>query len=410
MAAQAMNILLVSPWLPHPGIRHAAGQHFYHTIRSLVERGYMVHVLCYGRGEPAAQVAALKEWCASLTVISPAYTWQQKLISLRRGGWRHPWRLGRQTHHAMRAQIRALCREQRIDIIHFAWTEMGRFLDAATPGVGTVLGTQDTEYLVRPREVALYPPGLEKGRAWRRAQQLSRGERRYLRQAHVTLATSEADRRHLARLEPAARVHVVTPWIDAESVRHIQPDTVMPGRLTFMGAMDRIANSAAARFLIDDVWPLIRDQRPDATLRIVGATPPDALRRLAESDPRIALTGFVPDLAAEWAATDVALAPSLIGGGLLIKVAQPMAAGRPVITTWLGNEGVAAPAGEAVLVADDAPGLAAAALRLLADREDWARVAEAGRCHVLETLDWQASLDRLESAYQTALRAAKEIV
>ena len=244
-------------------------------------------------------------------------------------------------------------------------------------------------------------------RAARRAYRLSRVERRYVSLAHVTLACSAADRDHLARLVDERRICIVAPWVDLEAMRDIGPDAVEPGRLTFMGALDRVANQEAARFLVRDVWPRVKDGHPSAVLCIVGANPPRWLRRWATRDPRLIVTGYVPDLVREWASTDVAVSPSLIGGGLVIKVAQPMAAGRPVVTTTLGNEGVAAPVGKAVKVADDARSFAQAALRLLADRGLWKRQAAAGRRHVLRSLDWETSIADLERAYADAIRRAK---
>jgi glycosyltransferase involved in cell wall biosynthesis len=402
-----VNILIVSPWLPHAAIRHAGGQHYYHTTRTLTERGHAVHVLCYGRGESPEEIESLAAACESLTVISPAYRWVQKLDHVRRGGWRRPWRLGHQTHYAMRGQIRTLCHAHRIDVVHCAWTETGRYMDAVPDGIGTVLGTMDVEYRVRPREVAFFPRGWARWQAGRRARSLIRGERRWVRQAGATLVCSAADRDDLIALGASPdRVFVVPPWIDAETMSAIPPESAIPGRLVFMGALDRIANGAAARFLIENVWPPLRARHPDATLRFVGAHPPDMLRRAADRDPRLIVTGCVPDIAAEWAAADIAVSPSRIGGGLLIKVAQPMAAGRPVVTTTAGNVGVAAPVGIAVEVADDAPRFADAVTRLLTDRAHYTRLADAGRQHVRQTLDWSNSVERLETAYVMAKERA----
>jgi len=399
--------LFLSPWLPHPEIRHAGGQHFYHTIRSLSERGHRVHVLCYGRHEPEAQVAASRAVCDSLQVVTPAYSWRAKAERFWDGGWRRPWEIGRRTHIQMRTLIQAIGRERGVDVVHLAWTEMGRYLDAIPAGAGTILGTQDAQYLVRPREAQLHPTAWARWRAGRIARHLIRAERRYARRADVVLASSNADRNHLACLGEANRIQVVRPWIDADAMRAVDQENIVPGRLTFMGAMDRMANVAAAGFLIEKVWPLISGAQANTTLAIVGANPPARLRHLAKRETRVIVTGEVPDLAAEWAATDVAVSPSLIGGGLLIKVAQPMAAGRPVVTTTLGNEGVAAPVGSAVKVADDARGFAAAVLRLLKERDEWARVAAAGRRHVLEQMDWQDGLDSLEAAYAAAVAGEK---
>lgn len=388
---------------------HAGGQYIYHTIRSLTERGHRVHVLCYTRDETKEQIASLAETCQSLTLVTPAYTLQQKNARFWYDGWRRPWTLGRRAHLETRAHIRNICQKLTVDVIHLAWTETGRYLDAISPGVGAVLGTMDVEYLVRPREVNLYPAGLARWRALYLAGQVIRGERHYVQRAGVTLACSEADHMHLANLGDAGRIHVVHPWIDSVSVHNIDRDKIMPGRLSFMGAMDRFANVAAARFLLKRVWPVVQAEYTTATLYIIGVNPPESLRREAENTPRVQVTGFAPDMAAEWASTDVAVSPSLIGGGLVTKVAQPMAAGRPVVTTTLGNEGVAAPAGIAVEVADDATAFAGAVLRLLRDREHWTRMAAAGRHHVLAKLNWETSLENLETAYVDAIRRAREV-
>ena len=391
-----MEVLIVSPWLPHPGIRHAGGQHLFHTVRALAERGHRLHLLCYGRGESQAEQSALAAHCASLTVLHPAYGWRQKFAGLLRDGWRQPWLLGHRTHHAARAHIRALCTAHPVDVVHLAWTEMGRYLDAVPANVGRVLGTLDVEYRVRPCEVA----GWARIQAGWRAQRLIAIERHAVPRADVVLACSPADRDALAHLGPAEPAHVVAPWFEPLPT---QPsDAIVPGRLTFLGALDRQANRAATRWLLESVWPLVRAADPVATLHIVGANPPDNLRRAAARDPRLTVPGFVPDLAQIWAATDVAVAPSLVGGGLLIKVAQPMSAGRPVVTTSPGNEGVGALPGHAVEVADDAQAFAAAVLRLRRDRAHWARIAAGGRDHVAVALDWATSLDALEAAYHRA--------
>lgn len=397
-----MRVLIVSPWLPHAQIAHGGGQHLFHTIRSLAERGHSVHVVCYGRGESKSQVETLAAHCELVHVLRPAYTWRQKAERVLSTEWRRPWMWGRRTHAEARARIRSICRENRIDVVHLAWTEMGRYLWAVPAGMATVLGTLDVEYRVRPREVQSHPWGWKRLQAARRARHLIEGERRYVKQAHVTLASSAADKAHLARFVEETRIHIVAPWVDLDTMLNVDSETVVPGRLTFVGALDRVANEAAVAFLVRDVWPQVQ-VHPRAALYIVGANPPRWLDRQAGRDPRLVVTGFVQDLVREWAQTDVAVSPSLIGGGLLIKVAQPMAAGRPVVTTALGNEGVGADPDAAVAVADDVRSFAKAVLRLLADRGLWKRMAEAGRRHVVETLDWETSMANLEAAYVEAI-------
>lgn len=396
-----MRVLIVSPWLPHPHIAHAGGETLFHTVRSLVERGHAVHLLCYGRGESEEQRAAAAQLCASLQVITPAYSLQAKLASFIHGGWRQPWLLGRRTHAEMRRALQEICRRSAIEIVQFFWTEMGRYLDAAPSATGTILSTLDVEACVRPRELELLPPGPARWQARVQTRRLIRDERRYVAAAGAVTVCSAADRAQLARFGAPERIFVTPPWLDLPALQAVTPDRLIPGRLTFMGALDRVANAAAARFLLTEVWSRIQRAYPTATLHIVGAAPPAWLRRAAASDPRVQVTGWAPDLVEVWAQTDIAVCPSLTGGGLLLKVAQPMAAGRPVVTTTLGNEGTAAPE-DAVAIADDPAAFAQEVLRLLEDRAYWERLAQAGRRHITATLDWESSMDQLEAALRAA--------
>jgi glycosyltransferase involved in cell wall biosynthesis len=281
---------------------------------------------------------------------------------------------------------------------------MGRYLDAVPETVATILATQDVEHQVRPREVAWLQPGVERWRVRRRARRLTRVEPRYVRQADAVLAVSAADATALARLRGGDGVYVIPPWLDTAKLRAITPESVVPGRLTFMGALDRVANRAAAHFLLDEVWPRVRAARAGTTLWLVGANPSERLRRRAHDDPRLEVTGWVPDLAAVWAATDVALAPSIVGGGCLLKIIQPMAAGRPVVTTPLGTPQ------ETAVVADGANAFATAVTALLDDRERWQRLATAGRRYVLREMDWERSMDKLETVYATALESRRRAI
>jgi glycosyltransferase involved in cell wall biosynthesis len=171
-----------------------------------------------------------------------------------------------------------------------------------------------------------------------------------------------------------------------------------------VGALDRIANAAAVRFLVTEVWPRVQPVHPSAKLHIVGANPPRWLCRLSKHVPSMEVRGWVPDLSEVWAQTDVAVCPSLVGGGLLLKVAQPMCAGRPVVTTAMGNEGIAAPS-EALAVADSADAFAVEVSRLLADRSLWKRMAQAARKHIAGAMDWETGMRSLEAAYAFAISA-----
>lgn len=400
-----MRLLFISPFVPHPEILHAGGQHLYHLMHDLAPH-HELHLLAYGRGESAEELTAIRGLCVSVTVITPAYTWGQKIRRLRRG-WRHPHQLGRRTHLEMRDAVRHICESAPIEVAHLAWTEMVRYLDAIPAQVDTVVNLHDIEAVVRPRELTLYPLGLAKFQAMRRAQQLIRLEQIAIQRVNHVIVCSETDRAWLSGKIDPQRVSIAAVWSELKW-NPLPMEQIVPGRLVFFGAMDRIANRAAARFLIREVFPLVIAEYPSATLYIVGANPPAKLGRRAAGHPRITITGYVSSIAAEWAVADVAVLPSLIGGGQVTKIVQAMAARRPVVTTPFGNEGIGAPVGTAVELGRDAEDFAAAVLRLLRDRAYWDTIASGGHEFVRQQFDWQTSIHTFEAAYRAALATQRE--
>ena len=138
------------------------------------------------------------------------------------------------------------------------------------------------------------------------------------------------------------------------------PPTVM-----FQGLLTYPANIDAARWLVTEVGPALRERVPDVEIRLVGPAPP-SLDEL-DDPPRVTVTGRVPDMAAELARADLVVVPIRYGSGTRLKILEAFAYGTPVVATALGIEGIAAEDGTHALVADDAEAIADACRTLATD-------------------------------------------
>jgi rhamnosyltransferase len=87
----------------------------------------------------------------------------------------------------------------------------------------------------------------------------------------------------------------------------------------------------------------------------------------------------------------VLVVPLRAGSGTRLKLLEAFAAGLPVVSTTLGAEGIDGVAGEHLLLADDAAGLARAVDRLLGDAELAARLAANAMRLARDRYDWAAS-------------------
>lgn len=166
-------------------------------------------------------------------------------------------------------------------------------------------------------------------------------------------------------------------------------------RVGFIGSLDFRPNQEAAQWILDELWPRIAAEMPEARLAIAGSNAPEWLR------PRV--LGHVPDAQEFMSSMAVMIAPLFAGGGMRIKVLEAMALGKPVVATPLGAGGIDA---QNLVIANDAASFAAAVVRLLRDPEAARRLGEAAREEVARKYDSDAIAQRLVSFYEALLPRA----
>ena len=222
---------------------------------------------------------------------------------------------------------------------------------------------------------------------------IARYECRVAREFEETWLISEADRQHLAAACPGANLRVVPNGVDTA---HFQPTgrPVEPDSLIFVGHMGVPHNVDAARYLVAEILPLVRQRVPDVRLSIVGADPAPEVERLGQ-EPGVAVTGFVPDLNDYLNRAAVFVAPLRFAAGVQNKVLEAMAAGRPVVTTSVINAGLGGVPGRDLLVADGTPAMVAQVVRLLQDGELREQIGRAGRQFVQSRYSWQHAVRRM---------------
>lgn len=213
-----------------------------------------------------------------------------------------------------------------------------------------------------------------------------------------TWLISHADRAHLAARCPAGNLRVVPNGVDLGRFRPTSA-APEPARLIFVGHMGVFHNVDAARYLVRDILPRVREHVPGATLTIAGAAPDPAVRELAAGPAATAgveVTGFVDDLNAYLNRAAVFVAPLRFSAGVQNKVLEAMAAGRPVVTTSIANRGLGAEPGRDVVVADDTEAIAGAVVSLLGDPERRQALGRAARRFVEANYSWRHAAERMK--------------
>jgi glycosyltransferase involved in cell wall biosynthesis len=216
---------------------------------------------------------------------------------------------------------------------------------------------------------------------------LARLESAALRTFDEVVVVSEADRRRL----PVTRAEVlVCPngWVPQPALPPAQDPVVC-----FVALLGWTPNAEAAQWLVRAIWPLVRHDVPDAELLLVGRDPTPAVRSLAGGG--VTVTGTVASVRPFLASSRVGVAPLRAGGGSRLKILEALDAGRPVVATALGAEGLEDLVGSGVVLADDAKEFASAIVRLLRDPAEARRLGALGQDAVRNRYTWNDTLDPL---------------
>ena len=296
-------------------------------------------------------------------------------------------------------RIRELLRTTRYDLIFVHCSSVAQYV-ADVRGIPKILdfGDMDSQKWL---EYAHYKPFPLSLGYWLEGSKMLRAEKRLATQFDLCTATTRAEWETLN----GYGVQVPTDWFpNGVDANFFTPDDTPydPNTISFIGRMDYYPNQECMADFCAKTLPLLRAQRPNIKLVIVGADPSPAMRKLGEL-PGVTVTGSVPDVRPYVRASALMVAPLNIARGTQNKILEAMAMGVPVVTSTVAAGGVDAQSEAHFLVADTPAGYAQAILRILDNPAERQRLALAGRERMLSNHAWPKSMQRLDGIVERCL-------
>ncbi|TVY01119.1 glycosyltransferase [Cohnella terricola] len=219
----------------------------------------------------------------------------------------------------------------------------------------------------------------------------------------LLFATSKLDADSFQALSPANKhkVHPIPNFIDARSYEsaRIGEHGSKPPILIFTGTMSYFPNVNGVLYFYRSIYPLIKAALPDISWHIVGRDCHPDVAILADQDPSIVITGYVPDVGVYMRKASVVIVPLLEGGGTRLKVLEAWACGMPVVSTAKGAEGIACENDHDICLADEPQAFADAVVKLIRDRDFSIRIADNARVQLLNLYEREAVRRRLLSHF-----------
>ena len=167
--------------------------------------------------------------------------------------------------------------------------------------------------------------------------------------------------------------------------------------LFHIGAMDWMPNQEGIAWLLDDIWPVVHREVPQAHLYLAGRKMPE--RWMKAGHEGVTVVGEVPDARQFIADKLINVVPLRSGSGIRVKIIEAMSMGKAVVTTTVGAQGINYTDGENLLIADTPADFARQVKRLASDGDYCRSVGEAARKLVAEEYDVRSLAHRLTRFY-----------
>ncbi|MEJ2696152.1 MAG: glycosyltransferase family 4 protein [Candidatus Sulfobium sp.] len=381
-----MKILFVSLFFPRENSFHAGGRYVFEVIRELSAR-HEIYLATRLEESEIPLLSGLHPFCKD--IYPYIYRTREKRGAL------DVLRL-LLNYAGFSRFARKLSGNGDFDIVQVEWTEAGVMMKKMkTP---MVLDAHDV--ITKPAERrAGNLRGIRRSAHFLAYILIRNMERRIVKKFDMVFTLSDFDRKYLAGLQPGLRIRTVPVPAGLDiTEKKFKKDR---NTILFLASYKyRRVNVEAALYFYRSVFPLVRKEVPDAKFIAAGYGPPEELTALREKDPNVEVPGFVEDIDECYKKAAVFVAPILVGGGIIVKILDAMAAGTPVVTTSYGNEGIGAVPGRDLLVADGHEAFAAAVSRLLMDAEFAAEIGANGRAFVRRNYSRQTVISEIESAYE----------
>lgn len=165
--------------------------------------------------------------------------------------------------------------------------------------------------------------------------------------------------------------------------------------LGYLGHMAYPPNIKAALRLYK-IFKATGVDKENCKLVIIGRDPAQEIQAL-KADPSVVVTGEVDNIWPYINGVDIFVFPMEIGSGQQNKLLEAMGAGKPVISTSLGNSGIGAAHQREILIADSDKEIGEAIGTLLKDQMLFSDIGQAAKAYVTATYSWSAIFLKINS-------------
>ncbi len=393
-----MKILMLTPYLPYPLL--SGGQiRTYNLLKKLSKKHEITLFALIKEESERSYIPELEKYCAKVKVFKRSQRPFTLKNILQTAFSTYPFLVVRNYVPETIKAIETELATGTYDLIHAETFYMMPHLPPTT--VPTILVEQTIEYLgyesyaeqVKwPWLKPLLRADIKKIKKW---------EKYYWHSCNKLIVMSEEDKKFIAaEVGHPHKIEVVANGVDLKWFE--EKPRKMPQQPTILsvGTFKWLPNVEAVTFLVQKVWPKLKELVPEVRLWIVGNAPTAEVTSFQDKDPAITVTGGIPDIRDAFKGAHVLVAPVFSGKGTRYKILEAMASETPIVATEIAVEGLGVTHGQEVLIGNTAEELATLTAELLQDEKLRRSLATQAKAFVARKYDWSYISKKMDYVYQ----------
>ncbi len=305
---------------------------------------------------------------------------------------------------AFAQRLKEILQDEQFDIVHIESIFLTPYVPLIRKYSQTkvILRAHNVEYLIWKRVAQSTRPGLKHQYIKHLSLTLRAYELEHLQDYDgvVCITNDDADhfraigcRRPMTAIPFGIELHEELPQSNSD-------DSTL--KLFHIGAMDWTPNLKSIAWLLDEVWPVVHREVPQAHLYLAGRKMPQ--QWLDADIAGVTVVGEVPDAMQFIADKQINVVPLLSGSGIRVKIIEAMSAGKVVVATTMAAQGIDYTDGENLLIADTPADFARQIGRCMADRQFCTTIGQAARKLIAEHYDGKKLTEELIQFYNKIMK------
>jgi glycosyltransferase involved in cell wall biosynthesis len=396
-----MKVLFLTAHLPFPPISGGRRREF--ELITRLGREHDLHLCSITKSwqTDSQYMHELSSYCASVDLFEASYADGQDYP-------RYSNQMRKHISDRATFRISDMLRKEKFDVVHVE----GYYLMQHVPSsidVPVILVEHNIECLLNLQRFKLASKREEKIYYWQEYTSTLGWEKVFWKRATLCVTLTDQDKISMSRLEPGLHIKTIPNGTDHnETINNVvlvsdgtsrHPVDAEHPSVLFVGNFAYEPNVDAALHFSKTIFPLILRDVPNARLYLVGNSPPQEIIAL-KLNKQIEVTGFVNSLTCYYRAADIVICPLRIGGGIKVKILEALNAGKAIVSTSVGAQGLDLRVYRALAIADEPVDFAKKVVQLLRDPNQRHRQEEEARAYSKTLRSWEQVSNEFSNCYR----------